>query len=169
MGKMEPRVAMIPRVEIAILVLILSTLCAAQEGLTVHAKGKQKCPAAEAQKICRSACSVVQRELGATHSVAPRLTLVLGADTNEVAYGPREIRLTKWDRNPLCAGSRNACLRGCHARSQDGYGEAGPNLGRRNDRGGTRHLLASFKVRVAWDAAHNFPREEKNHDEDRLA
>ena len=113
MGKMEPRVgeldvlrlwlAMIPRVKIAILVLILSTLCAAQEGLTVHAKGKQKCPAAEAQKIYRSACSVVQREFGATHTVAP-LTLVLGAERNEVAFDQREIRLTKWDRNGFAQG-----------------------------------------------------------------
>jgi hypothetical protein len=95
---------MIPRVKIAILVLILSTLCAAQEGLTVHAKGKQKWPAAEAQKIYRSACSVVQRELGATHSVAPLFTLVLGADRNEVAFDQREIRLRKWDRNAFAQG-----------------------------------------------------------------
>jgi hypothetical protein len=72
--------------------------------LTVHAKGKQKWPAAEALKIYRSACSVVQRELGATHSVAPLLTLVLGADRNEVGFGQREIRLTKWDRNAFAQG-----------------------------------------------------------------
>lgn len=95
---------MIPRVKIAILVLMLSTLCAAQEGLTVHAKGKQKWPAAETQKIYRSACSVVQREFGATHSVVPLLTLVLGADRNEVAFDQREIRLTKWDRNGFAQG-----------------------------------------------------------------
>ena len=106
MGKMERRVAMIPRGKIAILVLILSTLCAAQEGLAVHAKGKQKWPAAEAQKIYRSACSVVQRELGASHSVAPLLTLVLGADRNEVVSvsGQREIRLRKWDPNSFAQG-----------------------------------------------------------------
>ena len=95
---------MISGEKIAILVLILSTLCPAQEGLTVHAKGKQKWPAAEAQKIYRSARSVVQRELGATHSVAPLLTLVLGADRNEVAIDQREIRLTKWDRNAFAQG-----------------------------------------------------------------
>ena len=38
-----------------------------------------------------------------------------------------------------------------------------------NHRGGTGWPLASFKIRVVWDAAHNFAREEKDHDEDRLA
>ena len=88
----------------AILLLSLSSLCAAQEGLTVHAKGKQKWPAAEAQKIYRSACSVVQREFGATHAVAPPVTLLLGADRNEVGFDQREIRLTKWNPYLLAQG-----------------------------------------------------------------
>ena len=95
---------MTPGVKFAILVLTLSTVCAAQEGLTVHAKGRQKWPAEEAQKIYRSACSVVQREFGATHSVAPPVTLVLGADRNEVGLDQREIRLTKWNRNAFAQG-----------------------------------------------------------------
>lgn len=70
----------------------------------MHAKGKQRWPAAEAQKIYRSACSVVQREFGATHTVAPPLTLVLGAERNEVAFDQREIRLTKWEPNRFAQG-----------------------------------------------------------------
>jgi hypothetical protein len=95
---------MIPGVKFAILLLSLSTLCTAQEGLTVHAKGKQKGPIPEAQKIYRSACSVVQREFGATHAVAPAVTLVLGADRNELAFDQREIRLTKWNPYLLAQG-----------------------------------------------------------------
>ncbi len=78
-------------------VLILATACLAQEGLTVHSKGKQKWPAAEAQKIYLSACSVVQRELGANRSVMRSVTLVLGNEKNEVGLDKQEVRLTTWD------------------------------------------------------------------------
>jgi hypothetical protein len=88
----------------AIVVLSLATACFAQEGLTVHSKGKQKWPAAEAQKIYSSVCSVVQREFGANRSVVPQVTLVLGADKNEVEVGEQEIRLTKWDRYLFAQG-----------------------------------------------------------------
>ena len=88
----------------AIVVLSLATACFAQEGLTVHSKGKQKWPATEAQKIYFSVCSVVQREFGANRSVVPQVTLVLGADKNEVEVGEREIRLTKWDRYLFAQG-----------------------------------------------------------------
>lgn len=95
---------MIHTMNCAILLLSLSTMCAAQDGLTVHAKGKQKWPGAEAQKIYRSACSVVQREFGASHAVAPPVTLLLGADRNEVGFDQREIRLTKWNPYLLAQG-----------------------------------------------------------------
>ncbi len=36
--------------------------------------------------------------------VAPRVTLVLGADKNEVWFQDREIRLTKWDRYGFAQG-----------------------------------------------------------------
>jgi hypothetical protein len=72
--------------------------------LTVRSKGKQKWPAAQANKIYLSASSVVQREFGATHSVAPAITLVLGADGNVVRFDAREIRFTKWDRNVFAQG-----------------------------------------------------------------
>jgi len=89
---------------LVIVALALPMACLAQEGLTVHSKGKQKWPAAEAQKIYLSACSVVQREFGGNRLVAPRVTLVLGADKNEVWFQDREIRLTKWDRYGFAQG-----------------------------------------------------------------
>ena len=55
---------MTDRLRFLIVLLILTTACLAQEGLTVQSKGKQKWPAAEANKIYLSACSVVQREFG---------------------------------------------------------------------------------------------------------
>jgi hypothetical protein len=69
-----------------------------------HSKGKQKWPAAEAQKIYLSACSVVQREFSSNRSVTTRVTLVLGDDKNVVRFGTREIRLTKWDRYLFAQG-----------------------------------------------------------------
>jgi hypothetical protein len=88
----------------AIVVLSLTTACFTQERLTVHSKGKQKWPDAEAQKIYVSACSAVQREFGAGRSVVPQITLVLGAEKDEVEVGEREIRLTKWDRYLFAQG-----------------------------------------------------------------
>jgi hypothetical protein len=90
-------------IRFAAAVLILTAPCFAQEGLTVRAKGKQTWPA-EAQEIYRSACAVAQREFGANPSVAPSVTLVLGADKNEVAFGQQEIRLKKWDSSAFAQG-----------------------------------------------------------------
>ena len=86
------------------MVLISATACLAQDGLAVQSKGKQKWPAAEAQKIYLSACSVVQREFGSNRPVAPRVTLVLGAGKNEVQFPGQEIGLTKWDRYAFAQG-----------------------------------------------------------------
>ena len=82
---------------IAALIVIVTGVCAAQEGLTVEAKGKQLWPAEEAQKIYLSSCSAVQREYAVAHAVNPKLKLVLGAEKNELKYDQREIRLKKWD------------------------------------------------------------------------
>jgi hypothetical protein len=92
------------RLRFLIVVLISTTACLAQDGLTVQSKGKQKWPAAEAQKIYFSACSVVRREFGSNRPVAPRVTLVLGASKNEVWFQGQEIRLTKWDRYAFAQG-----------------------------------------------------------------
>lgn len=95
---------MINAMRFTISVLVLAMACSAQEGLTVHSKGKQKWPAAEAEKIYLSACSAVQREFGTNRAIRPQVTVVLGADKNVILYGEREIRLTKWDRHAFAQG-----------------------------------------------------------------
>jgi hypothetical protein len=92
------------RLSLLMVFLVLATVCLAQEGFTVQNKGKQKWPAAEAKNIHLSACSVVQREFGGNRPVAPRVTLVLGANKNEVGFQGQEIRLTKWDRYAFAQG-----------------------------------------------------------------
>jgi len=83
--------------KLASVVLILATTCLAQAGLTVHSKGKQKWPAAEAEKIYVSACSLVQGEFGNGRAGMPAITLVLGADKDIVLFDRREIGLMHWD------------------------------------------------------------------------
>ena len=85
-------------------VFAFATLCSAQDGLIVRNRTNQRWPAAEAQKIYLSACAVVQREFGRTLPLAPKVTLVLGADKNEVVLAGGEIRLTKWSRNAFAQG-----------------------------------------------------------------
>ena len=83
-------------------VLSLTAACFAQEGLTVRAEGKQTWPAAASRGGTENlpfGVRIVQREFSANPSVAPSVTLVLGADKNEVEFGQQEIRLKKWDRN----------------------------------------------------------------------
>lgn len=92
-------------IKFASIVLVLATACSAQEGLNVKSKGKQKWPAAEAQQIYLSACSVVQGEFGGNRHLAPQVTLVLGAKKNEIAFERREIRLTKWNSNAFAQGA----------------------------------------------------------------
>jgi len=91
-------------VKLASFVLAFATACSAQDGLSVRNRTNQRWPAAEAQKIYLSACAVVQREFGRTLPLAPQVTLVLGADKNEVWFTGREIRLTKWNRHAFAQG-----------------------------------------------------------------
>lgn len=91
-------------VKLAVFALTLATVCSAQDGLSIRNKGNQKWPAAEAQKIYFSACSVVQQEFGRTLPFAPQVRLVVGADKNEVWFPGREIRLTKWNRDSFAQG-----------------------------------------------------------------
>lgn len=95
---------MISAMKFSISVLVLTTACLAQQGMIVHFKGKQKWPAAEAEKIYLSACSAVQHEFGSNRAVRPQVTVVLGADRDEVSFEEREIRLTKWDRHVFAQG-----------------------------------------------------------------
>ena len=92
------------RLRCLIVLLILATACWAQDGLTVQSKGKQKWPAAEAEKIYLSACSAVQREFGSNRAIRPQVTVVLGADKDVVSFDEREIKLTKWNRYTFAQG-----------------------------------------------------------------
>lgn len=103
-GKFDKEVNMNKRLRLEIVVLILTTACLAEEGLTVHSRGKQNWPAIEAEKIYLSACSAVQREFGSNRAIRPQVTIVLGADENMLLFAEREIKLTKWDRHLFAQG-----------------------------------------------------------------
>jgi hypothetical protein len=92
------------RLSLLMMFLILATVCLAQEGLTVQNKGKQKWPAAEAEKIYLSACPAVQREFGSNRAVRPQVRVVLGADKDVVSFDERELKLTKWNRHAFAQG-----------------------------------------------------------------
>jgi hypothetical protein len=82
---------------LAVVVLALVAGCWAQSLVTVKAKGKQKWPAEEVDKIYLSACSAVRREFAGSRPVRPKVTLVLGADRDEVDLDDREIWLIQWN------------------------------------------------------------------------
>lgn len=88
----------------ATVVLALATACTAQSGLNVENRKNQNWPNREAQRIYLSACSVVQREFGRTVPLTPQVTLVLGAERNEVRLAGREIRLTRWNDDAFAQG-----------------------------------------------------------------
>lgn len=98
------KVIMCTLLKFATLALAFTTLCSAQDGLSIRNRKNQKWPAAEAQKIYVSACSVVQQEFGRSIPLAPKVTLVLGADKNEVWFVGGEVRLTEWNRNAFAQG-----------------------------------------------------------------
>ena len=91
-------------VKLAGFVLALATACSGQDALRIRNTGNQKWPAGEAQKIYLSACSAVQQEFGRTLPLAPKVTLVLGAEKNEVWFVGGEVRLTKWNRDAFAQG-----------------------------------------------------------------
>jgi len=86
------------RLVIAVLILMFSGACIAQDEVTVQVKGKKQAwPAEEVQKLYVSACSVVQREFGQTRAPKPKVIVVLGAEKNQVDIDSGEIKLKKWD------------------------------------------------------------------------
>jgi len=86
------------RLMFAVLILMCSGACVAQDEVTVQLKGKkQTWPADDIQRLYLSACSVVQREYGQTRTPKPKVTVILGAESNGVDVDSREIRLKKWD------------------------------------------------------------------------
>jgi hypothetical protein len=95
---------MFAAVKLTISVLALAGACLAQDGLTIDNKHKERVFSPEAEKICSSACSVVQREFDITHPLRPQIRLVLGADKDEIWLARREIRLTKWNPYAFAQG-----------------------------------------------------------------
>jgi len=77
-------------------ILLVGGACLAQDGLVIRIRSSQPWPT-DADKIYVNACSAVERELGVSRPLRPRVTLVLGAHENGAYLDPREIRLTKWD------------------------------------------------------------------------
>lgn len=83
--------------------LSLAAECGAQDKLVIRTQGRQEQPA-DAEKIYISACLAVEREFRITRPIRPSVTLVVGADENGAYWGPREIRLTKWNPNFFAQG-----------------------------------------------------------------
>jgi len=81
----------------ALCVLILVTSCMAQERLTIQNRWKTKVQEAEIQKLYVSACAVVRQEFHDQHLDNPVVTLVIGADKDEMLSEEREIRLVRWN------------------------------------------------------------------------
>ena len=80
-----------------VIVLALAGASHAEGFMSVLVRGRQHWPPEEVDRLYLSACSAVEREFGGTFHVHPKLTLILGADRNEVHFDSREIHLTKWD------------------------------------------------------------------------
>jgi hypothetical protein len=81
----------------ALCLLILITSCMAQERLTIQKRSKEKVQEAEVQKLYVSACAVVRQEFHDQHLDNPVVTLVIGADKDEMLSEEREIRLVRWN------------------------------------------------------------------------
>jgi hypothetical protein len=69
----------------------------AQERLTIQNRSKEKVQEAEIQKLYLSACAVVRQEFHDQHADNPVVTLVIGADKDEMLSEEREIRLVRWN------------------------------------------------------------------------
>lgn len=81
----------------AVCLLVFVSSCIAQEGLTIQNRSKEKVPEAEVQKLYAAACAVVRQEFHDEHPDNPVVTLVIGADKDEMLLEKREIRLVKWN------------------------------------------------------------------------
>jgi hypothetical protein len=77
-------------------VVLLAASSFAQDGLTIKG-GVNDSVSNDAQKIYASACTIIRRQVGATHQPNPRILLVLGAEKDEALWQKREIRLKKWN------------------------------------------------------------------------
>lgn len=84
-------------IQFAVCLLVLVTSCMAQEGLTIQNRSKEKLQEAEVEKLYASACAVVRQEFHDQHSDNPAVTLVIGAEKDEMLEHEREIRLVRWN------------------------------------------------------------------------
>ena len=71
---------------------------------TIRNTRNRNVPYAEIQTIYLSACRVVEQEFSRSEPLRPRLTLLLGSDTDRVFYPNREIQLKKWDDYKFAQG-----------------------------------------------------------------
>ena len=77
--------------------LILVTSCMAQEGLTIKNRSKEKVQETEVEKVYVAASAVVRQEFHDQHLDNPVVTLVIGAEKDEMLSQEREIRLVRWN------------------------------------------------------------------------
>jgi len=70
----------------------------------IHNPRNQTMPYPEAQTIYLSSCRVVEQEFSRSDPVRPRLSLLLGSDSDRVYYPKREIQLRKWDKYKFAEG-----------------------------------------------------------------
>jgi hypothetical protein len=70
----------------------------------IHNPRKQVMPYPEAEMIYLSACRVVEQEFSRNDPIRPRLSLLLGSESDRVYYPGREIQLRKWDKYKFAQG-----------------------------------------------------------------
>jgi hypothetical protein len=70
----------------------------------VHNPRNQAMPYPEAEMIYLSACRVVEQEFRRSDPLRPRLSLLLGSDSDRLYYPKREIQLKKWDKYKFAQG-----------------------------------------------------------------
>ena len=75
-----------------------------RNSIAIENPRSQAWPYAEAQRLYLSACKVVEQEFGRTDPVRPRLTLILGANSNAVYYPKHQVQLTKWNKYQFAQG-----------------------------------------------------------------
>ena len=94
---------MVHRIAIGVL-LLASVSYAHDSGLSVTVNGRQKYPAAEAEKIYNSSCAAVKQDFGDSKAMCTSVVLILGADQDGVDLDRGRVLLTKWDRGLFAEG-----------------------------------------------------------------
>lgn len=87
---------MYKRLVLTLAVLFIATAASAKDELVVSARVNPQVRE-QARKIYIAACTTVERELGATRLLRPRIVLVLGAEKDRWDWKQGEISMRKWD------------------------------------------------------------------------